>query len=80
MKTTNEIISMLPARIQEKFKVISVDETETITLIVLAHAEDINMFKIVEYAHGRDELKVVTIYREEVEALAKNFIGKLQTT
>ena len=77
MKTVNEIISMLQARVQEKFKVISVDETEVATLIVLAHKENINMFKIAEYAHFREELKVVTIYREEVEALAKNLIGNL---
>ena len=77
MKTANEIISMLPARIQEKFKVISVAENELVTLIVMAHKEGINMFKVVEYDHSYSELNVITLYQEEVEALAKNFIGNL---
>jgi len=74
MKAVYEIIDMLPARMQEKFKTISIDENETVTLIVLAHIEGINMFKVIEYNHFYDDLNVITLYEEEVKALTKHLI------
>ena len=72
MKSVEQIIGKLPELVQERFKLVSADENETVTLLVLAHQNGIGLFKVVEYDHSRDTLKMVTIYREEVEAMAKH--------
>lgn len=76
MKSTEQIIAMLPEAIQERFELISADENETVTSLVLANKRGLQMFKIVEYIHDYNKVKYVSLYREEIEAINKHLGGQ----